>query len=193
MNEDLQCLVLNEYFPSDYTYYVENMNIDPQDYGNFDCTVRIKAPFGAVELSHRWLADFSELTKTSWRDVKHEISAARFQFERDLVCNYGGSKIKHGVLAGRCAAYLKLRVKKYSYGSEADLDSLAARGFLTVINMSFSHNHLLLVSSSTFSNSYRPKHEICLLFMNYCRSGRDLCDFIFATSLTIMLYFRNVS
>jgi hypothetical protein len=33
--------VIKEYFPSDYTYHVEKMEVDPEDYRNFECTIRI--------------------------------------------------------------------------------------------------------------------------------------------------------
>jgi hypothetical protein len=90
--EDLQAFVLKEYFPSDYTYHVEKMEVDPEDYRNFECTIRIKALVGAVELCTRWLTDFSELTKTKWRDVKEDNynPTSKFQLSRDMICNFGG-------------------------------------------------------------------------------------------------------
>jgi hypothetical protein len=43
--EDLHAFVIKEYFPSDYTYHVEKMEVDPEDYRNFECTIRIKKFF----------------------------------------------------------------------------------------------------------------------------------------------------
>lgn len=172
MSEDLQSRVLKEYFPSGYTYHVEKMEIDEEDYRNFECTIRIKALLGAVEQCTRWLSDFSELTKTSWRDVKENSNnpTGRHQFTSDMICNYGGCKIMEVGYGDRCAAYLKIRVKKYTYAVMIN-DALAARGFLTIIDLSFYHNHLLLATRSTFTHSYRPKDEITLMLLNYCSKG----------------------
>jgi hypothetical protein len=172
--QDLQCCVLKEYFPSDYTYHVEKMEVDPEDFRNFECTIRIKALVGAVELCTRWLTDFSELTKTNWRNVKgdHYNPTSRFQFSGDLICNYGGCSIIEKVLYDRCAAHMKIRIKKYT-SNVMQNDILAGRGFLTIIILSFYHNHLLLPTVSTFTNSYRPRDEITLMLLNYRRKGID--------------------
>jgi hypothetical protein len=65
---------------------------------------------------------------------------------------------------------MKIRIKNHTYNVMIN-DVLAARGFLTIINLSFYHNHLLLATKSTFTNRYRPRDEITLMLLNYCRKG----------------------
>lgn len=173
MNEDLQCLVLHEYFPSEYNYHVEKMDIDPTDYGSFECTFRIKGSgLELAKLCEQWLKDFSELTKTRWRVVLQKNVALRFQFSQDLVCNYGGCKIMDGIYGDRCAAYMKIRIKNCTHGVRTT-DVLAARGFFIIISLDFAHNHLLLDTGCFFSIVYRPRHEITLMLINYFWRGID--------------------